>query len=115
MKQTFRDHPYAVTGFLLAATITLFFLIRMVVAVIYWSNPAHHNETAKPWMTVGYVAHSWHLDAAQIDQLAGLPGPKGHGPWTLQQMADARSVPVAEIIKLVNETVATLEAQKVKP
>ena len=107
----FRSHPYAASGFILAAAVTLFFMVRIVMSAIYWSDPAHHNETVKPWMTVGYIAKSWHLDPREIDRIAGLPSPEGHGPWTLAEVAKARGVAVAEVISQVNATVALLEAQ----
>ena len=88
---------------------TLFFLVRITASAVYWHNPAHHHETVKPWMTVGYIAKSWHLDPAQIDAMAGLPGPKDPGPSTMHQIAQARGVAVAEVIAQVNATVAALE------
>ena len=100
------------TGFLLAAAVTLFFLFRIVSSAIYWSDPAHHNETVKPWMTMGYIAHSWHLDPARIDLLAGLPSPKDHGPWTIEQIAKARGVETDAIIRQVNDAIAQLAREK---
>lgn len=111
MKQTLRDHPYAAAGFALATAVTLFFLVRAVVLVIYWSDPAHHNEVVKPWMTVGYIAKSWDLDPREIDRLTGLPRPEGHGPWTLQEVAEARGVPVEEIIAQLNAALALMKAE----
>ena len=102
-------------GFVLAAAVTLFFMVRIVVSAIYWSDPAHHNETVKPWMTVGYIAKSWHLDPREIDRIAGLPSPEGHGPWTIEQIAKARGVAVDEVISQVNAVVALLESQKAEP
>lgn len=115
MKSLFKSHPYAASGFLLAAAVTLFFIVRIVMSAIYWSDPAHHNETVKPWMTVGYIAKSWHLDPREIDRIAGLPSPEGHGPWTLEQIAAARGVEVDEVISQLNAVVALLEAQNAGP
>ena len=113
MKDLWKTHPYALTGFLLAAAVTVFFMVRITTSAVFWAN--HHDETVKPWMTVGYIAKSWHLDPARIDLLTGLPSPKDHGPWTLTQIAKARGVEVAAIIKQVNDTIATLEKQKDQP
>ena len=110
MRPLFRTHPYALSGFLMAAAVTLFFVVRIIWSAIYWSN--HHNETVRPWMTVGYIGKSWHLDPMEIDTLAGLPSPKGHGPWTIEQIAAARGVEVAVVINKVNDVIATLEAKK---
>lgn len=111
MKRLFREHPYASSGFVLAFAVTLFFTVRVISSAIYWADPAHHNETVKPWMTVGYIAKSWDLDPRQIDQITGLPTPEGHGPWTLQEVADARGVPIEEIISQVNAALALMTAE----
>lgn len=111
MKGLWKRHPLALSGFLLASAVTLFFLVRMASSAIYWANPAHHNETVKPWMTAGYIARSWHVDPRMLDILAGLPGPKDHGPWTIRQAAEARGVEVSEVIAQVNRALAVLKAQ----
>ena len=115
MKQLFKAHPYATSGFALAAAVTLFFLVRIIWSAVYWMDPAHHNQTIKPWMTVGYIGQSWHLKPPEIDAAAGLPGPQGHGPWTMQEIAKSRGVPVDDILKLVTDAVQKLEAQKHGP
>lgn len=108
----FRAHPYAASGFVLAAAVTLFFMVRIVLSAIYWADPAHHNETVKPWMTAGYIARSWQIDPRQIDLLANLPGPEGHGPWTLKEIATLRGVEVSEVISQVNAAIAVLQLKK---
>jgi hypothetical protein len=108
-----RRHPWSMTGFLLAATVTLFFLVRFAVHAIYWSDPAHRNMTPQPWMTVGFIAQSWDLDPVVIDEKAGLPLPQeGRGPLTLQEIARQRGVPVQEIITQVEAVILTLQAQE---
>jgi hypothetical protein len=113
MKQLFKSHPYATSGFVLACVVTLFFMVRIVASGIYWADPAHHNETVKPWMTVGYIAKSWKLDPREIDAAAGLPSPEGHGPWTMKEIAKSRGVEVDAVIKQVNDTIAILQLKKV--
>ena len=112
MKALFRRHPFALTGFVLASAVTFFFMVRIAMSVLYWMDPAHHNETVKPWMTVGYIAKSWDLDPREIDAMAGLPTPEGHGPWTLREVATSRGGEVQAVIDQVNETIAILQARK---
>lgn len=112
MKYLFRNHPIAVSGFVLAAAVTLFFLFRMVSSALYWSDPAHQNESVKAWMTVGYIAKSWDLDPRKIDALAGLPTPEEHGPWTIREIAEARGVAVQVVIDQVNASITALQTQK---
>lgn len=112
IKQLWRSHPYAFSGFVLAAAVTLFFMVRIVSSAIYWSDPAHHNEQIKPWMTVGYIAQSWHLDPRAIDALAVLPTPdQSHRPLNMKEIARLRGVPVADVIQQVQTAVAALIAQ----
>ena len=119
LKTLWRSHPRALSGFVLAAAVTLFFAVRFVASVLYWHDPAHIHEPVKPWMTIGYVAKSWGLRGPDIDAAAGLPKPKGGHPFTIHDIALQRGVPEAEIMKLVEDTVAMLvaaqDAQRPKP
>ena len=113
MKQLFRNHPYASSGFVLALAVTLFFLFRMAATAIYWADPAHHNQTVKPWMTIGYVAKSWKLSPLEIDTVAKLPLPQeGRGPLTIKEIATLRGVEVDEVIRQVNATIVILQLKK---
>lgn len=113
MRALLRRHPLLVLAFVLAALSASFFAGRIVWNAVYWAQ--HRQEPVQPWMTVGYVGRSWGLSPREIDARAGLPAPqKGH-PLTLQQIADQRGVPVAEIIVLVETTVARMQAEKEQP
>ncbi len=115
LRMLWRLHPKALSGFMLAAAVTLFFVVRIVLSAIHWSDPAHFHEPVKSWMTIGYVAKSWHLYTKDIDAAAGLPPPvKGH-PLTIRAIARQRGVPEAEIIKLVEDAVAALRKPGPKP
>ena len=97
----------------MAVAVTLFFLVHITLRAAFWLDPAHHDMTPQPWMTVGFIAKSWELDAAEIDARAGFPSPgagKGH-PMTLIEIARTRGVPVAEVITEVEAVVLTLKAQ----
>lgn len=113
LKTLWRGHPGAVTGFVLAALVTLFFAGRFVVSAVYWHN--HQREPVQAWMTIGYVAHSWDLRAPDISAAAGLPPPVKHRPLTIAEIARQTGVPEAEIIRLVTDTVAKLTAEAPRP
>jgi hypothetical protein len=112
LKQLWHDHPRLFSAFLIAAALTLFFSIRIAASALYWSDPAHRNETVRPWMTVGYVARSWDLDPRELDTLAGLPIPEHGRPQPLAVIASDRGVPVADIIAEVEAAIATLRARQ---
>ncbi len=107
-----RKHPLGVIAFALALALTVFFAARLVVRTIYWANPAHHEQQIQGWMTIGYIARSWHVDPRALDALAGLPPPevKGH-PQPLSEIAQDRGLPVAAIIAKVTAAVTQLQAK----
>jgi hypothetical protein len=116
MKQLWQTNRLALTGFALAAAVTLFFLVRIAISAVYWSDPAHHNMAPQPWMTIGFVAQSWGLEPQIIDEKAGFPSPhqgSGH-PLTLIEIANQRGVPVAQIITELEAVILTLKAAEVQ-
>lgn len=67
-----RHHRAALIGFVLAACVTLFFAVRFMLFTVYWSDPAHRNEPPQPWMTIGYVAHSWKMPPETVANALGI-------------------------------------------
>lgn len=112
MKSAFRRHPFLVSAFVLFALVALLFAGRFATRVAYWST--HQNQPVAEWMTVGYIAHSWHLDPRAIEETAGLPPPAGH-PQTLGEIAAMRGVPVGEIIAAVEAAIVELQADQHRP
>ncbi len=107
MTSLWRKRPVLTTAFLLAVTLTLFFVVRIVVQAVYWQT--HQDVAVEPWMTVGYVARSWDLDPRALDRLAGLPLPEVKGrPQPLSEIAKDRGVPVSKIIGDVENAVTLL-------
>jgi hypothetical protein len=106
MISTFRRHPYLSGSFTFAVAVALFFAVRFITSAVYWAG--HQSEPVQPWMTVGFVGHSWGVDPRQIDQIAGLPLPNGH-PLTLSEIAARDGAPVSEIIARVEAAVAQLK------
>ncbi len=109
LRSAFRRHPLLVSAFVLFTLLALFFAGRFATRVAYWST--HQNQPVAEWMTVGYIAHSWHLDTRELETASGLPPPAGH-PLTLGEIARERGVPVSEIIAAVEAAIARLQADK---
>lgn len=103
MRQMLRLHPYLTTAFILSSLAALAFLVDFAFGVAGWDG--EKPGPVRPWMTIGLVAENWGLEPEAIDAAAGLPLPVDGRPFTLQDIADARGVPVAEIIALVERTV----------
>lgn len=54
-----REHRFVFIGFVAAALLTIFFTIKIIGGVIYWSQ--HRNAELEPWMSIGYIAHSYRV------------------------------------------------------
>lgn len=108
MIRVFRSHPVLVGVLVLSVLLALFFGGRFAVRAIYWET--HREEPVAGWMTVGYVGRSWGFDPREIDRVAGLPLPEGR-PFTLDEIARDRGVPVAEVIAQVEAALEQLRAE----
>lgn len=63
-----------VAAFLLALGFTSFYAVRTISDAIYWNE--HRDEPIEGWMTIGFVAHSYHLPPHVLLMAIGLsPGP----------------------------------------
>ncbi|MFN4153181.1 MAG: hypothetical protein ACK4HF_00875 [Paracoccaceae bacterium] len=107
-----RRHPFLATFFAIALILTLFFAGRFVAQVIYWSDPAHQEQEVDGWMTLRYVAKSWRLPPPELYEAAGLPPPVRGNRQTLEQLAQDRKMPLAELIAEVEAAIARLIAAR---
>jgi hypothetical protein len=57
---------------------TGYHVVRTVTDAIYWN--AHRDEPIERWMTIGYVAHSYHVPPHILHQALGLPPAPDHRP-----------------------------------
>ncbi|MFZ5750323.1 MAG: hypothetical protein ACOY5U_04580 [Pseudomonadota bacterium] len=105
-----RRHRIALLAFVAASSVMLFFLTRLIVSTVYWSDPAHRDQRLEGWMTPRYVARSWGLAPDALREGLGL-APQG-GPVTLEQIAASRGVPLAQVL---DEVWALIEAARRAP
>lgn len=63
-------------AFLAACIVAAIFAIRFLLFAFYWHDPAHRDQPLEGWMTMRYIAHSYHVPpqalAEQLD-LEPLP------------------------------------------
>ena len=83
LRKLWHQHRFIFIGFVAAALITVLFAIKTVSGVIYWSQ--HRNTSIEPWMTIGYIAHSYRIDPRTLGDALGLT------------REEARNKPVGEI------------------
>jgi len=89
-----QHHRVTFLAFLAALLVTLFFVIRMVVFTLYWSDPDHRNQPPQDWMTPQYIAFSWGLEPSQVARALGVTTAFGPRP-NLEQISRTRGVPLS--------------------
>ena len=90
-----RRHRVLLVGFALALLVTLFFAVRLVVHAVYWSQ--HRDAELSGWMTIGYVAQSYHIARDDLALAVGLEPGSG------------RRLTIAEIARRTDQSVGEVE------
>ncbi len=79
--------------FLVTLTVTGLFAARAFRRAVYWR--AHQDERIRPWMSVGYVAHSYRVPAPVLYQAIGVePTPRDRRPLRKIAAEQNRSVDI---------------------
>ena len=93
-----------VLAFVLVVSATGLFAVRTVRRAIYWHY--HQDEPIRPWMSIGYIAHSYNVPPWVLRQALGLP-PKPNGPdrRPIRQIAREQNRSVAEVIALLQDAI----------
>ena len=68
---TIKKHWLVGLAFVLSVTLTGVIGVRTGQKVLYWHS--HKDEPIRAWMTVGYIAHSYHIPPYILYQALGLP------------------------------------------
>lgn len=110
VKRLWHSHRLLLLAFGLAATLTLFFAVRMVVFGIYWADPKHQNQPLEGWMTLRYVAHSYDLQREDALAILGVSSPPG-GRQSLQKLAREQGMTLQELQSRIDAFVASRPAQ----
>ena len=93
MIRVFRSHLALVS--VVVASLALFFAGHFAARAVWFAQP--REQAVAGWMTVGYVGRSWGFDPREIDARAGLPLPEKGRPFTLEEIARDRGVPMADV------------------
>jgi len=83
-----------VLAFLSVLCFTGFFAVRTVRDAIYWHH--HQDEPIRGWMSVGYIAHSYHVPPHVLYQALGLPH-KPPDKRPLREIARGQNRPMDEV------------------
>ena len=96
LARLWRDHRLLVLAFCVAALLGLGLGLRAALYWVQWSDPARRDARIEGWMTPRYVALSWGVDREVVAGALGLE-PGGGRRLTLDEIAQARGVPLAEV------------------
>ena len=80
VKRLWAAAPIATLVLALALAAAGLFAVRGVAFWVYWSNPARHEQAIAPWMTPGYIAHSWQVPRDVVIDAVQAPVPPPNGP-----------------------------------
>lgn len=106
-----KHHRYMSLAFLAALTATMFFAFDILSDAKNWKDPKHRDVVPQVWMTPMYIAHSWKVDPKELGSAIGLTE-KPKKRTTLEDIANARGVPVAQIIAEVQGFLASQAASE---
>lgn len=77
----------------LAAGFTTYHVVRSVRAFLFWHE--HRDEPIQPWMTLGFVAHAYHVPPPVLHAALRLPPAHDHRP--LSRIAAAQGTTYADV------------------
>jgi hypothetical protein len=96
-----RQQILILIGLLLSLVLTVLFVVR---AFQYFPN-RHVNEPIRGWMSIPYIARSYHIPASVLYQATGITEiPDDHRP--LMRLARAQGKPVSAIINALYQAIA---------
>jgi hypothetical protein len=90
-----------VLAFALVVSFTAFFAMRTVRRAIYWHY--HQDEPIRPWMNLGYIAHSYSVPPWVLHQALGLPPQPDRRP--IREIARAQNRSVEEVIAILQDAI----------
>lgn len=92
--QLWERHRLVLLMFAGSLVLTAFFIVRMIVFTVHWSDPLNRDLAIEGWMPVRYVAQSWDVPPEVLGQALELtPGVR----MTVSDIANERSTDVATI------------------
>lgn len=110
VKRLWHSHRLLLLAFGLAAILTAFFAVRMVVFGIYWADPKHQNQPLEGWMTLRYVAHSYNLQREDVLVILDIVPPPD-GRQSLRKLSREQGLTLPELQSRLDGFIASRRAK----
>lgn len=90
-----------VLAFVLVISFTGLFAVRTVRRAIYWHY--HQDEPIRPWMNLGYIAHSYSVPPWVLHKAVGVPLKPDRRP--IREIAREQNRSVNELIAILQNAI----------
>ena len=90
-------------AFLLALGFTILHVVRILQDAIYWRE--HRDEPIQGWMTIGFVAHSYHVPPHVLLLALHLPFGPPPDKRTLSTIAASRGKSVDQLAAILTHAI----------
>ena len=88
-------------AFVLVLSVTGLFAVRTVRRAVYWHY--HQDEAIRPWMNLGYIAHSYRVPPWVLSEALGLPPRPDRRP--IRVIAREQNRSVAEVTTILQNAI----------
>jgi len=105
-------HVAPVATALLSISIILLVVFTLRLTVFFLRPPPPRDMTIQPWMTPGFVAHSWHIPPDVMAAVLQIEPNRSGRMQNLDHLAIERGIPVEELIKTIESAIAEFRSQE---
>jgi hypothetical protein len=104
IRNAWRAAPVATAIFGVAIIVGIVFTVRIALFWGHWADPANRDQNIEPWMTPGYVAHSWYIPREVMLDALPIPLDKGKRR-NFDQLSKELGIPVEELIGIAQSAI----------
>ena len=109
LKYLWKNNRLLLIGFSIASLVTLGFLVKFSLSVIYWSN--NRDAAIEPWMPIGYIARSYNVERGWLLEQTGLPRGEDRVRLSIEAAAEEAGLTYDEMRRQLLEAIEARRAQ----
>lgn len=107
-----REHRVLSLAFVVALALTVVFLFRIIIGMIYWADPMHQDRAFETWMTPRYISMSFDLPREEVLDALGIQEGELKRPTTLRRISKHTGVSIKDLEAAVEEAAAKFRATR---